>query len=307
MAHEHSHGEGTTSFFVEQLVSVATCGLVAATAILLYKGGDLSKILVLDFGPWVLGGGILLVLLVFFRMVGILLTANAASTPGDVHDHHNHSHGADGVCETEKAPTHAHSHEHSHDHAHSHGTTELPMVEAPDAHEGHDHAAGSWRYVILLIPFLLFCLDLPKKGFSAEWVDRNLQKQELENISRPQGSGGDAIQLRFNELARAAIFPDSRKRFDGKRGVLRGQYRRINDKEFTLYKIDMTCCQADAVPIKARIMCEETIQQPWKDGEWVEVEGVIQFVEVKGKKNEWVPVLFLDKESQIRHTAPEIQ
>ncbi|QVL33391.1 hypothetical protein KIH39_05620 [Telmatocola sphagniphila] len=304
MAHNHSHGEKTVSFYVDQLFSVAACGLTAITAVMLVRGSALERVLVKDFSPWVLGGGILLAVLVFFRMVGIMLTVNATAEK-------------DAEEETSQDRDHGHSHSHSHshgegeecqtDHGHSHAEHSHAADPAEDAgHADHDHGASIWRYVVLLLPFTLFCLDLPKKGFSREYMDKQLNNgQQLDPIERKKAVEGKPIQLQFNELSRAAIFPQSRDKFAGRKGILRGQYNKINDKEFALFKMDIKCCQADAVPIKARIICAEVIQNNWKMGEWVEVEGEIQFVQVKDKPNEWVPVLFLDKESQIKPTVPE--
>src|SRR5207253_525104 len=74
------------------------------------------------------------------------------------HEHHHHHHGHD----------HGHEHHHhehgegcEHHHEHDH---DLTHALAPSADNGHSHDSAPWRYVVMLIPVLLFLLGLPNKA-----------------------------------------------------------------------------------------------------------------------------------------------
>ena len=59
---------------------------------------------------------------------------------------------------------------------------------------------------------------------------------------------------------------------------MRGMYipLRSSDREFTLLRVDMTCCAADAVFLEIRIEAPEPIQGIQRN-QWVQVEGPISF------------------------------
>src|SRR5436305_10125754 len=59
------------------------------------------------------------------------------------------------------------SHDHSHDHD-EHGHTHSHAHAAQDhSHADHEHGWAPWRYVVLLMPILLFLLGMPSKGLQA--------------------------------------------------------------------------------------------------------------------------------------------
>jgi hypothetical protein len=94
-------------------------------------------------------------------------------------------------------------------------------------------------------------------------------------------------EMRFNDLADAALDGDRRNAYSGQTAILEGRFSRIDDKQFTLFRLKMTCCGADAVMLKVRIFAPQVPSHP--AGEWVRVKGVIQFVQDKdGRYN---PVL----------------
>src|SRR5262249_18283679 len=62
------------------------------------------------------------------------------------HEHkHEHAHAAAGH-------DHGHAHDHDHDHGHDHD---------------HSHGWAPWRFVVLLLPVVLYFLNLPNEGFSS--------------------------------------------------------------------------------------------------------------------------------------------
>src|SRR5262249_27065013 len=89
------------------------------------------------------------------------------------HPHHHHEHcghdpGHDAGLEQEQAIA-----------AEAHAPRELAITTAPHAQapapapehdHGHDHAHGwsPWRYMVLLLPVVLYFMDLPGPGFSAD-------------------------------------------------------------------------------------------------------------------------------------------
>lgn len=98
------------------------------------------------------------------------------------------------------------------------------------------------------------------------------------------------IRMSFNELNDAAFDADKRDSYTGKTAILEGRFSKLTDKQFTLYRLKMTCCGADAVPLKVRIVAP--IAMTITPGEWVRVNGVIRFIKAPGQER-YTPVLFL--------------
>lgn len=287
MAHDHEHQHGST-YFVDQLCTIATCGALGAVAILMYRpsGPDgqskLSYILAPQFYIWVLLGGIALLVLVAIRAITLWRQAKAAN-----HDHdHDHSH------------EHHHHHDHHHDHAHSHAHDHAHTHD-----HGHEHGWTPARYAVLMLPIVLYFLNLPNSSFSAERFGRDLSSGEVEGAGGLVASKGDAFNLGFKELTGAALYADRRADLEGKSGRLIGMFSPLaNDKEFTLFRVKMNCCAADAIPVGVRIISPENITNI-KPKEWVQVEGQIQFLKLKGQ-DKYLPVLQLKSKDQVVRTAP---
>jgi uncharacterized membrane protein YcgQ (UPF0703/DUF1980 family) len=75
------------------------------------------------------------------------------------------------------------------------------------------------------------------------------------------------------------------------------------DKEFTLFKIRMRCCAADAIPMQVRIFSPVPLNQ-FQDREWVEVKGQLQFVKLAGQQKV-IPVVVVESGDDIRKIPPE--
>src|SRR5215212_8741031 len=98
MAHDHDH-EADESYFLDQIFSIALCGAIGGIAVLLFvKKTMLTIILDQKFHPYVLAGGIVLLILVAIRAVALWKLAGEIQ-PGHSHDH-----------------SHPHHHDHDHDH-----------------------------------------------------------------------------------------------------------------------------------------------------------------------------------------------
>lgn len=110
------------------------------------------------------------------------------------------------------------------------------------------------------------------------------------------------MQFDFAELNAAAFDPDKRAGYEGRQVRVKGQLQKIDDREFRFYKLKMTCCAADMIPLKARIRTKFVTQ--FNDGDWVWAEGTLQFVETADKK-QFVPVIRVEKPTGLEKATPE--
>jgi hypothetical protein len=270
-AHVHAHDPSHADEMLEQLITVGLCGAFGIVGILLgYQAidsgtGMLKLILAKPFWIWVLGGGIALTVLSVIRGIVLLRSAGQAS-----------------CCN------------------HSHETGE------------HSHGSVFWRAVILMFPLILFAMGLPNQGFSAERIAKMLGPAVALNLNDIQtvAEKETLIPVSFEDVANALRTPIMQETLSGQRTELRGQLQKISDREFTLYTIKMTCCSSDSVPLKARIIISagefggSLGALGFKDGDWLLVRGVLQFVVVEGRK-EPLPVV-RTKLSDITTTTPDL-
>jgi hypothetical protein len=317
MAHAHAHGEGEGTFFLDQLFTILSAGAVGTVAILMYyvrdeKGNPfLSHILVPMFFPWVLGGGIAILLMACIRGVAVWQLAGQrraelATAEAGGHDHaHSHAHSHGDECGHDHAHEGECDHDHSHSHAHAHS-------RAGDEEGAHDHGWAPWRYMVIAIPVFLYFLGLPRAEFSDVARDRQRSMGELSNPNRKALSliaGGPVmtralrkseprtLQLGFKELAEAAALPARHDTYEGDIGIIRGQFAPLpgNDREFTLVRWNMTCCRADAIALETRIVAPDPVRID--NQAWVTVKGTISFE--KNDRGKWIPVLTLQSNSDI--------
>ncbi len=259
MAHDHSHGD-RNAYYLNQLFTIAVCGALGGVAIMLWQSGTLRLMVVPRFFIPTLLGGIALLVLVLIRAIAVWRSVDEpAAAHNHDHDHCGHGHGCD----------HDHPHDHDHDHGHSH--------EAAHDH-GHDHGWAPWRYVVLLLPVVLYFLNLPNQGFSAARGDRVGDLQLDASVS--VRSTGQA-EIGFAQLQQASLSPESRDFYEGKTITLTGQYSGNSSKRFTLVRYKMACCARDAVPLNAVIMvdpkADEKVDPDKYRGQWVEVRGRVHF------------------------------
>jgi hypothetical protein len=155
-----------------------------------------------------------------------------------------------------------------------------------------------------MLPIMLYFFNLPNSSFSAEYIKRDLSSAELEAPTTLVADRGLALDLGFKELTAAAFFPQQREELEGKTGKLRGMFSpRGSDKEFTLYRVKINCCAADAIPVGVVIVSAENITQI-QPGKWVEVEGQIQFRKEVGK-DKYLPALLLKSRDQVKAIPPQ--
>jgi hypothetical protein len=288
MGHTHHHEDG--SYYMEQVCTIVISGLLGLVAILLYTSGKINLLLNPKLHWTVLAGGIALVILAGVRALAVWLPALTRRAASSGHEHaHDHDHGH---CD------HDHAHDHDHDHAHvagvphSHG--EGTGGAAPDNDHGHDHGWAPWRYAVLMLPVVLFFLNLPNEGF------RTLEAADVQGLDQNKEKVADKgfdPELGFRELEGAAYSQERRDYFEGKTVRLKGQFAPTgSDRMFSLVRFKINCCAADAIPLSAVIMIDpdskEQLNPAQYVGRWVEVTGQVQFrTREKNGREEWVTVI----------------
>jgi hypothetical protein len=188
----HSHAEDRSSYYVEQLCTLGICGLLGGVTVMLWYQNLLRYILAPKFHQPVLWGGVAILVLVVLRAVALWVEAGK-SAPGHTHDHdHAHDHGHDHEHEhAHEHHHHEHAHDHDHEHAHAHGHD-----------HGHDHGWNPWRYIVLLLPIVLYFLGLPNAGLttrasgSTDLADSTSGKfVQNTGLQILKDAGRDAVQV----------------------------------------------------------------------------------------------------------------
>ncbi len=331
-SHEHSHGN-QTSFYVEQIVTIAVCGAIAGVCVLLYVRGELGSMLRSDQHLRVLFGGIGLLLLVLIRAAYVWIAAGrtapkaVAHAHGHSHDHdhghshdhahcdHDHDHGEQGIkaVDTSIQTKAHHDHaacNHDHDQDHHHEPAVVPAASHEHFHDhghDHDHGAAPWRYALLMLPVVLFLFGLPGPGgmnaAAASGVTGDLAPVAATAI---KGSG-EPILIGFSQLELASRNADVRESVSGTMVRLKGQFKSEGANRFTLIRWKINCCAADAIPLKAVIMVDpnktnsvRVDPSKYAPPQWVEVTGQLQFTTLVDarKGTEIIPVILLDPKDQ---------
>lgn len=262
-AHDHAHGDG--EYYLEQLLTILVCGALGTVAVVMYANAMLGLLLAPAFHVWVLAGGVVLLALTAVRGAALWAAVGPSPTVAEAH-----AHGPD--C----------------DHPPGHGHTPA------GGHHGHDHAPGAMylKVIPFALPVLMCVMGLPNQSFSKEWVERRLGAAETIDVKNvAESANKDVIGFDFNELNAAAYDEAKRAEFEGRRIKVKGQLKKVSQKDYQLFKLKMTCCAADVIPLKARIRSEVVIpESEFRDYDWVTVEGTLQFVELPDKR-QFLPVI----------------
>jgi len=297
VANEHDHHDNATEYYIEQLIGVGISLSIAYVCIMLWwpfpiygadgqiisYGNKLSIILHPKFHFWVLTGSIILLGIVSIRVIALWLESGKLKSAPK----HEHVHGPD--CDHDHDKTHDHDHGHNHvhgpdcNHDHDHGHNH----ESPGhADCGHDHSHGSApvRFIVLLLPIVLFFLNVPNEVFSnVKGVDLS-QFSEVASVAEK----GIDFNVGFLQLEMASMTQESRNHYEGKTVRLIGKYVGEEEKRFSLIRFKINCCAADAVPLNAVMMVDpnSTEKLSWKKyaNKWVQVTGRVHFL--KRKDNE---------------------
>jgi hypothetical protein len=321
--HDHHHDDGDT-YFLDQSCMIGISGAFGAICLALYfmnlmtpADGQsmLGLLLGPQFHPFVLGSGIVLVLIAGIRAVTLW---RQAGRPAHSHEHgHDHDHQHDhhdcghehGICADDHAHAAGQHHHHHHD-GHSHHDH-----DAAD----HDHGWAPWRYVLLLVPIILFLLGLPNKGPQAAPVTVNLDRTQeaaayagmvattpdvLGWIAALYFNEGEVVDVNFKKLYDE--YPNSsyyREEWKGKTVRLRGQFRPSpgTSHVFALVRHRIQCCGADAIPLPIPVVTRDAVPG-FKANEWVTVTGVVDFQESGGR---YMPVLQVLNNRSIKTCNPD--
>jgi uncharacterized membrane protein YcgQ (UPF0703/DUF1980 family) len=310
MAHVHTHEEDSSTYYLEQLFMVGICGALGGVAVMMWWQDKLKWVLAPTFHVYVFWGGVVLLLLVAVRAVSLWRAAgNLQAAPDHHHDHdHEHHHEHEHHDHEHHHHDHDHEHGHAHDHDHEHGHAHDHVHTAGDAH-GHEHGSNPWRYIILMLPVVLYFLNLPNSGFSSTYYERGMKVGvEAGTFDVVQGEKVDVVNLEFKELERAAYTPASRQGYEGKFARIKGQFMPSgSDKMFSLVRFKITCCAADAVPLNVVIMLNPESPESISDIkalQWVNVTGKIQFRKRKDRE-EYVSVLLVPSREQIQSAVAD--
>lgn len=315
MAHAHHH-EDDGSYYMEQVCTIAISGLLGLVSLLLYlpdrTGFVRLNLLLAPKLHWtVLAGGIALLVLAAAQAVALATILWRRRQVALAHAHtHDHDHDHDHCHEHGHDHEHAHEHcdhEHDHEHEHAHAPA-LPDDHSDDDGHGHDHGWAPWRYVVLLLPVILFFLNQPNQGFI-------LGKEDVGDVKGGSGKVEDkgfAPELGYRELEGAAYAPDRRRQYEGLTIRLKGQFAGSgSDRLFSLVRFKMNCCAADAVPLSAVIMIDpetkEHLNPGQMQGHWVEVTGQVQFRKrERNGQEEWVTVIYVKPDPEKGKTLDDL-
>lgn len=334
--HGHDHSHDGDTYFLDQLCMVGLAGTVGVICLCLYfwRTGMLQSLLGPQFHLFVLGSGVALLVVALARAAHLWFTADRPT-----HDHHHaheHSHApGETCCDHDHSPTHEQSHAHAHGHHHHH----------------HDHDAGDhshdwapWRYVVMLVPIVLFLLGIPTRDmvgralmFKAqmagaapvetglEHVRRRdpvkdaaryvglvalaetplLQTAEVYSVLREEAEAaakGEPID--FRTLEGIATEPERRAFWQGKMVEVRGQFSSYGSdpRIFTLVRFRISCCAADAIPLRVPMICSEPMSGIGS-AEWVKVTGRVEFREVGGG---FQTVLIVPRRASVEKCPPDL-
>jgi uncharacterized repeat protein (TIGR03943 family) len=319
MAHSHLGCQSPRDYFTEQLLTILVCGALAFAGVQMYLGGRLDYILVPQFHKFVLIGSVAVMVLVVVRAVAVWREAGQLQPIDDMVCQENHVHTAAcnhlpglpaGTADGAAVDDHGHSHDMSWVFA------RMLVLVFPVA------------LFALGIPNSGFSMAKQQKMLGAEAAlnldPQELERLAKDPATveyqaaatEPDGSKvrvlrtKDGLKIRevvplsgetkysvvpeagvgmsFNELNEAAFDADKRKSYTGQTAILEGRFNKLTDKEFTLFRLKMTCCGADAVPLKVRIIAPQVPAA--SQGEWVRVKGVIRFLKVPGQER-YTPVI----------------
>ncbi len=267
MSHMHHRQDGASlcEYFVGQVLTTMVAGSIGLVAILMSLNGQLGYILALQFHLPVLIAGFTLLGLAVHRAICVLLEVRHR------HDREIRDHD----CE-------------HHEHGRSH---DIYWVLA--------------RLQILLFPVGLFLIGVPNSGFSQDRIRILLGADDAltGNMAAVAHRNGTVTSLK--ELNEAAWDEGRRESLRGQTAILEGQIHRINASDpcqFTLFRMKMTCCAADIVPLKVRIVLKNGTLSGIEDFDWVEMKGQIQFVQAPNS-DRYIPVIVVEDIRDLRKTV----
>jgi hypothetical protein len=278
MAHHHHH-DNDDSYYIDQLCTVGISGTFAVICFALYfwQTQMLKYLLVTESIRFTLFlSGIALLAMALVR--GFTLWGESKTAKAHAHDHQH----AEGECcghDHSHEDGHDHGHDHAHEHAHDHGHHDHhghSHDHGDHSAEDHEHGSAPWRYVVMLLPVILFLLGLPNKGPSAGEFSGG--PVDISIVSDIAAGEGEAEPVEFKRLFSSPS--DSAERDDFADHVVRfrGQFTGSPEdpRFFQVVRFRGACCAADAQPMPILCVSKEPITGLKRDA-WVWIEGKVQY------------------------------
>ena len=319
MAHSHSGCQSPRDYFTEQLLTILVCGGLAFVAVQLYRYDMLRHILAPQFHLPVLVGGVAVFALVLLRAAAVWREAGElvpASDDPTCAVNHVHTAACDhplpgmpGAPNTDEnlVDDHGHSHDMSWVFARMLilvfpiALFALGIPNSGLSAKGQlDMAGADVALDAETLKEMAKAATVEESRTEADGSTVRVLKTatglRLREVTRPGGEPtlfvvpGDGSEMRFNTLTEAAFDPSKRAAYTNQTAIMEGRFKRLSEKEFTLFRMKMTCCGPDAVPLKVRIIAPYSVD--FKDFTWVRVKGVVQFVQVPGE-DRYLPVIRL--------------
>lgn len=175
-----------------------------------------------------------------------------------------------------------------------------PHGECGHAHGDHKHGSAPWRYAVLVLPVVLYSLGLPNRGLTSGPIDPKIDESEaLVKIKNPRS----VRYLDFLELKQAG--GEVREELEGAIGHMKGHFiPGRQERVFGLGRWIIDCCGADARLVIGAVVATPEPLRHIRPNDWIEVEGVIQFVKRTDSKG-ILPVLRVQSMDKITNSTPE--
>jgi hypothetical protein len=173
---------------------------------------------------------------------------------------------------------------------------------------GHEYFWVPCHYVLVLFPVGLYWLGLAPTAFSSHPpINMN-----FDGLGQPAPRKYGEVIRDLPEVARGAFTEGRRHFYEGKTAQLVGQATNIETRRFGLIRYQISCCAADAVPLKLVISVPAATEQgeafdgpTLLAGKWVRVTGVIQFRKLRDS-DEYITVLeVLAEDVEVLPKPPE--
>jgi hypothetical protein len=217
----------------------------------------------------------------------------------DHYHHHEHEHGikaaaSPALTNLPLAPAgdiaaagHSHARDHDHDHGHHHHDHGHDHSHGNDHDHDHDHGWAPWRFMLLLLPVILFLLGLPNKDIYGG--EMQVDQADMDKLAGFAGSskGDEVKKLSFLQLRRAGFDMNVRDDLEGRLINVTGKYAKNKNGDpaavFQLVRFQINCCAADAIPLNAIILINPPDQAKFKmdpaqyKEKWVSVTGRVHF------------------------------
>jgi uncharacterized repeat protein (TIGR03943 family) len=176
---------------------------------------------------------------------------------------------------------------------------DLRVPPGAHAHDGHQHSSRSpW---LLLLPVLAIFLVAPP-ALGADKVARSGERSVIAQQPKNQSNvdfaplpGEEAPLLKIGEVVTRAIWDDSGS-LNGKQIRLVGFVVKGTDGSSYLARLVISCCAADATPVKVKLDGGQTEQYP--PDTWLQVRGEVQ-PGTASEANGYAPTFEVSQASQV--------